>query len=183
MAYSLHGKDSAQANWRDFQKVHELKTWPAPFEAVRDGSKSYELRVADRDFQVGDLLRLREFDPLVDPQCSPEHGYTLRELTRRISYITPPGTFGLPDNLCILALEAAPEPPQPEWWYTHQKSGKQVQVLGVARGADDDADVRVCYREFEAKETHWHRPLRNFQGWVWGDGQPAPRPRFRKGVV
>lgn len=39
-------------------KTHELKTlWPF-WEAVADGTKTFELRKNDRDFQTGDRLRL-----------------------------------------------------------------------------------------------------------------------------
>ena len=44
-------------------KVHELKSWPESFAAIRAGQKTHELRRADRDFQVGDVLLLREYDP------------------------------------------------------------------------------------------------------------------------
>lgn len=46
-------------------KVHQLKTWPMYFTALRQGSKTFELRENDRQFKVGDTLQLREFDPCV----------------------------------------------------------------------------------------------------------------------
>lgn len=42
--------------------VHELKILPKYFEAVRDGSKTFELRKNDRDYKYGDYLALREWD-------------------------------------------------------------------------------------------------------------------------
>ncbi|RYG63647.1 DUF3850 domain-containing protein, partial [bacterium] len=44
-------------------KVHDLKTQPEPFQAVWSGRKNFELRQNDRDFAMGDILLLREFDP------------------------------------------------------------------------------------------------------------------------
>jgi hypothetical protein len=43
-------------------QTHDLKTWPVPYAAVRDGRKCYEVRYDDRGFKVGDYLRLREYD-------------------------------------------------------------------------------------------------------------------------
>lgn len=43
--------------------THELKTWPEFFNPVWDRQKSAELRRADRPFQVGDMVILREYDP------------------------------------------------------------------------------------------------------------------------
>jgi len=42
---------------------HELKVWPQYFCRVKDGSKTFEVRVNDRGFQPGDEVVLREFDP------------------------------------------------------------------------------------------------------------------------
>lgn len=41
---------------------HSLKAWPASFRDVRSGKKKFEVRIFDRDYAVGDTLRLREFD-------------------------------------------------------------------------------------------------------------------------
>jgi len=45
-------------------KIHELKTWPEYFQAIKQGRKKFELRRNDRDFLVGDILRLKEYDPV-----------------------------------------------------------------------------------------------------------------------
>lgn len=41
---------------------HELKTLPSFFEAVVSKRKSFEIRKNDRNFQVGDVLLLKEWD-------------------------------------------------------------------------------------------------------------------------
>jgi hypothetical protein len=84
---------------------HEVKSWPELFEATRDGRKKHDMRrISDRDYRVGDILKLREFDP---------HGrhYTGRELRVRITYITSPdqpcalseGALDL--DYCILSIQ------------------------------------------------------------------------------
>ena len=44
-------------------KDHRLKTWHPYFDAVKDGSKPFELRLDDRGFEVGDTLTLLRYDP------------------------------------------------------------------------------------------------------------------------
>ena len=41
---------------------HELKTLPKYYSAVVDGSKTFEVRKDDRNYQVGDALFLKEYD-------------------------------------------------------------------------------------------------------------------------
>lgn len=83
-------------------KTHVLKTWPEPFEAVLSGLKNFELRVNDRDFRVGDILCLQEFDPRSAVS-------TGREVKRRVSYMISGGEWGLPAHLCILSWEGSEE--------------------------------------------------------------------------
>ncbi|WP_339197818.1 DUF3850 domain-containing protein [Paenibacillus sp. FSL P4-0176] len=44
-------------------KKHELKVLPEYFKALWDGIKTFEVRLNDRDYQVGDMLFLLEIDP------------------------------------------------------------------------------------------------------------------------
>lgn len=84
----------------DFRKArvtHELKTWREPFEAILSGAKNYEIRKDDRRFQVGDLLLLREYEPIPG-------AYTGRELRVRVTYKTTGGAWGLPLELCVMAI-------------------------------------------------------------------------------
>jgi len=61
-------------------RIHELKCWPEYFEPLRDGRKRFEYRNNDRQFIVGDLLRLREFNGSTQQ-------YTGREATVQVDYI------------------------------------------------------------------------------------------------
>jgi Domain of unknown function (DUF3850) len=79
---------------------HDLKIWPAQFEAICSGAKRHEVRRFDRAFRVGDILRLREYDPA-------RAEYTGTEARVKVSWITAPGTFGLPPDLGVLSIEKA----------------------------------------------------------------------------
>lgn len=69
-----------QAPRRD-EKIHELKIWPTFFEQVLAGSKPFEIRKNDRGFEIGDTLKLCEWDP-----DKKEH--TGRFCFRRVTCIT-----------------------------------------------------------------------------------------------
>jgi len=43
--------------------IHELKTWPEYYHEVEKGNKTFEIRMNDRNYQVGDTLILREYNP------------------------------------------------------------------------------------------------------------------------
>jgi hypothetical protein len=76
---------------------HELKCDPEPFQAVYLGSKTFEARVNDRGYQLGDTLHLREYDRATG-------AYTGRWVSRRVTYLLQGGTYGLPDDLCVMSL-------------------------------------------------------------------------------
>lgn len=65
---------------------HELKIWPQYFRAVWDGTKTFEIRSNDRDFKVGDMLVLREFDP-------DDNEYTGSAICKKVSYILDDQAF------------------------------------------------------------------------------------------
>lgn len=52
------------------KRTHELKIAPRYFRLIQDGLKTAEFRRADRDFQVGDELLLREFNAVNKPYAS-----------------------------------------------------------------------------------------------------------------
>lgn len=42
---------------------HEVKTVNPYFQKVWDNTKSFEIRLNDRDYKEGDLITLKEYDP------------------------------------------------------------------------------------------------------------------------
>ena len=77
--------------------VHELKTWPEYFEAIRTGAKRFEIRRDDRGFAVGDELILRLFDPI-------EQRAQLIHMRRTVTYLLAGGQFGIEPGFVALGL-------------------------------------------------------------------------------
>lgn len=81
------------------RRVHELKTWPPYFGAVKRGEKTFEVRKNDRDYRVGDWLKLCEWLPALE--C-----YTGEEHEAQITYLLDGGEFGVESGFCILGLSS-----------------------------------------------------------------------------
>lgn len=76
------------------RKTHELKIWPEYFHAVLNGTKTFELRKADRAYCFGDNIILEEWIPdksveVIGSQIvyGESFGYTGRKILKRIGYI------------------------------------------------------------------------------------------------
>ena len=78
-------------------KIHEIKIYPQYYKAIMSGEKTFELRKNDRNYQVGDILNLKEWDG---------ENYTGHSTMRRVSYIYK-GTdkYGLSKGYCILSIK------------------------------------------------------------------------------
>ena len=90
------------------ERVHELKTWPSFFEAVLNGTKRHEIRRNDRDFAVGDVLHLREWQfRLIEKTPAKDTGwYTGRSLRARVTYVSPGGQVGIAADYVVMSIEA-----------------------------------------------------------------------------
>ena len=77
-------------------KTIELKILPNYFNAVVEGKKTFELRLNDRNYIVGDVLILQEFN-----------GYekTGRSIAVVVTYILKNCGFGLAEGYVILGIE------------------------------------------------------------------------------
>lgn len=74
--------------------VHELKIKPEYFEKVISGEKTFEIRKNDRNFAVGDVLALNEWDK----------EYTGRSCLVYIDYILSAEEFMLP-HIVAMAIK------------------------------------------------------------------------------
>lgn len=59
---------------------HDLKCWPEHYAAIERGDKTLELRLNDRNYQVGDTLHLRRYEPLISDYT----GASLRVLVTHV---------------------------------------------------------------------------------------------------
>lgn len=82
-------------------RAHDLKTWPAPFEGVKLGIKTLELRFNDRNYQPGDLLVLREWDPVTGE-------YTGALVRRLVTYVMYGGQWGLAEGWVAMSIAEVP---------------------------------------------------------------------------
>ena len=79
-------------------KTHTLKCWTEQFAEVRSGLKTFEFRRNDRGFAVGDVLDLRDFDPV-------SMMYSGQFELRRVTHILSSG-FGVPEGFVVMSMEA-----------------------------------------------------------------------------
>lgn len=77
---------------------HQLKIHPEYFKEVLLGHKTFEIRLNDRNFQVGDTLILQEYNPITQT-------YTGRQLARVVTYILHGPAFGLQPDYVIMSIQ------------------------------------------------------------------------------
>lgn len=86
---------------------YTLRTDPGPFRAVWRGEKTAEFRKDDRQFQVGDIVNLIEFDRALG-RCL----YPIRQLYIRITHYQGAG-YGIPEGYAMLSFKVV-------WRRVHQ---------------------------------------------------------------
>lgn len=79
-------------------KVHEVKTLPKYFQPQAEGLKPFEVRHNDRGYQVGDILRQKEW--------TQESGYTGRTLDMEIIYVLDDSAY-CKEGFVVLGLREA----------------------------------------------------------------------------
>jgi hypothetical protein len=86
-------------------RVHELKTDPEVFDVVASGAKTHEIRLNDRDFQVGDTLVLRRTQHTgAEMRAGSPLVYTGEQIERTVSHVL--AGYGLMPGWVILSFAA-----------------------------------------------------------------------------
>lgn len=83
-------------------RVHELKTWPEYWDAVRSGRKTFEVRRNDRGFRLGDILELVRWCPHCGFASPAADG--VRMLRRRVIYIFDGGSLGVEPGFVLMGI-------------------------------------------------------------------------------
>jgi hypothetical protein len=81
--------------------IHVLKADVKPLQAIIDGHKTFEFRRADRNFKVGDMLHLTQWDPV--------NGYGALTAAVEVLYILHGPCFGIPSGFCIMSIKVVSE--------------------------------------------------------------------------
>lgn len=80
--------------------IHELKELHQFYIGLEDGSKNFEIRKNDRDYKVGNILILKEYDPWTKK-------YSGRSLKKQITYILHHEVFpdGIKEGYVVIGLK------------------------------------------------------------------------------
>lgn len=86
--------------------IHELKSWPEWFDATVSGRKTFDVRINDRGFTVGDRLLLREWNPESEQ-------YTGRSALFDVTYVMDTDgdviSRGISSDYVVMAIAAVPD--------------------------------------------------------------------------
>ena len=79
-------KSDSKSERRTASARIEKKCWPEFFQAILDGRKKFEVRLADFAIREGDSLVLREWDPK-------QKEFTGREMEKKVTYVLKLNNF------------------------------------------------------------------------------------------
>ncbi len=78
-------------------RYHRIKTHPDPYLMVVLGKKTYEFRRNDRDYQVGDVLKLVLYNPRTEKEMGPF-------IIVRVVHVTRGPDYGVPEGFAVLGI-------------------------------------------------------------------------------
>ena len=119
-----------------------MKILPEYFEAVSDGFKRAEVRYNDRDFKIGDIYSLCEWDG---------EKFTGRSITIRITHVLHGAGFkGLAPNYCMFSFVTQKE--DEEQAAQTERLAILNRALGQSKEALSRAKDEICLRNAKISE-------------------------------
>ncbi|KYG89989.1 hypothetical protein A0U40_09705 [[Bacillus] sp. KCTC 13219] len=91
-------QEIVESEQKDKPITHDLKIYPEPFDAICKGLKTWEWRFNNRNYRVGDKLKLNEFDPVTI-------SYTGKFEEVRVTYLIEGGQFDIPEGYVIMSIK------------------------------------------------------------------------------
>lgn len=85
--------------------THDLKCLKQFMSRIQTGQKTFEIRKNDRDYQVGDVLRLHQYDPESKVQWNYEGRHLM--ITAEITYMT---SAYQQDGYVVLGIKVKEQP-------------------------------------------------------------------------
>ncbi|MFY1903802.1 DUF3850 domain-containing protein [Achromobacter xylosoxidans] len=155
--------NAAQAQ-RD--RYHILKTDPEVFQAVLSGAKTFEIRLNDRGYAVGDVLGLRETKHTgAEMRAGAPLVYTGRECQRFVSHVLT--GYGLADGWCCLSFRlphaaggSAPVAGEVVAWAAVPRRGKRAGRIYCTCDTREQIDAYIEeVHQSNDSLTLWARPL------------------------
>lgn len=86
-------------------RVHEVRSWSHLFDAVAAGRKTHDLRIDDRGYEVGDVLRLRRYDQMRGEETGETVDARITYITGRDAVPCAVSTVVLPREYVILSIQ------------------------------------------------------------------------------
>jgi hypothetical protein len=84
--------------------LHELKIWPQYYQEASTGVKRFDIRPSDRNFQIGDTIKYREFVPDSANIEHPRGTYSGREFEAVVDYVLDSYPTALKNGYCVLSI-------------------------------------------------------------------------------
>ncbi len=81
---------------------HVVKCHPWFYQAIITNQKRFEVRKDDRNYENGDLITLREWDP-------GSSKYTGRDVVCRITYVLKGYPDAIKKGYCVFSIDVIPE--------------------------------------------------------------------------
>lgn len=124
--------------------IHVLKTVDRYWDAVKAGTKTFDVRRNDRAFQTGDVLVLRRTDEKGFSATLPEDRtsrFSESDLTVKVSYLLQGGQFGIEPGYCVLGLV-----PMVESQGSKEKGAKQLKEWQkhIRDTRRHEAEIALC---------------------------------------